>query len=72
VEPRYPNFKDIMAAKSKPIEDVNINELNITAKQNLKFLEIEEVENSKNGQKIIDEGEAYNTIIEKLKELKII
>jgi hypothetical protein len=44
----------------------------ITTKQNLKFLEIEEVENSKNGQKIIDEGEAYNTIIEKLKELKII
>ena len=72
VEPRYPNFKDIMAAKSKPIEEVNINELNITAQQNLKFLEIEDVENSKNGQKIIDEGEAYNSIIEKLKELKII
>jgi len=64
--------KDIMAAKSKPIEEVNINDLNITAQQNLKFLEIEEVENSKNGQKIIDEGEAYNSIIEKLKELKII
>lgn len=72
VEPRYPNFKDIMAAKSKLIQEIPLNNLNLTAKNNLKFIDIEEVESSKNGQKVIDDGEAHKFIIEKLKELKIL
>ncbi|MGA1478666.1 MAG: electron transfer flavoprotein subunit beta/FixA family protein [Candidatus Actinomarina sp.] len=72
VEPRYPNFKDIMAAKSKSIQEIPLNNLNLTAKNNLKFIDIEEVESSKNGQKVIDDGEAHKFIIEKLKELKIL
>ena len=44
VEPRYPNFKDIMAAKSKPIEQVSLSELSISSTQNLEFLDIEKVE----------------------------
>ena len=72
VEPRYPNFKDIMAAKQKPIEKVELSSLSMEANQNLEFLNIEKLENSKNGEKIIDEGEAYQVIIEKLKELKAI
>jgi len=72
VEPRYPNFKDIMAAKSKPIEQVSISDLNIKSTQNLEFIDIETIENSKTGEKIIDEGEAYQVIVNKLKELKVI
>ena len=72
VEPRYPNFKDIMAAKSKPIEKVELSSLNITTDQNLEFISIEALENSKNGEKIIDEGEAFQVIVDKLKELKVI
>ena len=72
VEPRYPNFKDIMAAKSKPIEQVSISDLTINTTQNLEFIDIETVENSKSGEKIIDEGEAYQEIVNKLKELKVI
>ena len=72
VEPRYPNFKDIMAAKSKPIEQVPLGDLNMSSKQNLEFIDIENVENSKSGDKIIDEGEAYQEIVNKLKELKVI
>ena len=72
VEPRYPNFKDIMAAKSKPIEQVSISDLTINTNQNLEFIDIEVVENSKSGEKIIDEGEAYQEIVNKLKELKVI
>ena len=72
VEPRYPNFKDIMAAKSKPIEQVSLGDLNISSNQNLEFIDIETVENSKSGNKIIDEGEAYQEIVNKLKELKVI
>jgi len=71
-EPRYPNFKDIMAAKSKPIEQVSISDLTINTTQNLEFIDIETVENSKSGEKIIDEGEAYQEIVNKLKELKVI
>ena len=72
VEPRYPNFKDIMAAKSKPIEQIALSELNVIANQNLEFLNIETVESSKSGEKIIDEGEAFQEIVNKLKELKVI
>jgi len=72
VDPRYPNFKDIMAAKSKPIEQIPLGELNIVTNQNLEFLNVESIESSKSGEKIIDEGEAYQEIVNKLKELKII
>ena len=72
VEPRYPNFKDLMAAKSKPIEKVELSTLNITTEQNLEFMSIEALENSKNGEKITDEGEAFQIIVDKLKELKVI
>ena len=61
-----------MAAKQKPIEKVELSSLNMNASQNLEFLDIEKLENSKNGEKIIDEGEAYQVVIEKLKELKVI
>ena len=61
-----------MAAKSKPIEQVSLSDLNISSNQNLEFIDIETVENSKSGDKIIDEGEAYQEIVNKLKELKVI
>ena len=71
VEPRYPNFKDIMAAKSKPIEKVELSTLNITTEQNLEFMSIEALENSKNGEKIIDEGEAFQVIVDNLRNLRL-
>jgi electron transfer flavoprotein beta subunit len=72
VEPSYPNFKDIMAAKSKPIEQISLSDLNIVSEQNVEFLSVDTVESSKTGEKIIDEGEAYQEIVNKLKELKVI
>ena len=72
VEPRYPNFKDIMAAKSKPIEQISLGDLNIVSEQNVEFLNVDTVESSKAGEKIIDEGEAYQEIVNKLRELKVI
>ena len=61
-----------MAAKSKPVEKIDLATLELTAEQNLEFVTIENVESSKAGEKIVDEGEAFNQIIEKLKELKAI
>ena len=72
VEPRYPNFKDIMAAKNKPVEIISLNDIQYTAEQNMQFLGIEDVSSTKEGEKIIDEGESHNIIIEKLKEIKAI
>ena len=72
VEPRYPNFKDIMAAKSKVVEQVDISSINLTAEQNQEFIEIKSISNDKSGEKLVDDGEAFNLIIEKLKEIKAI
>ncbi len=72
VEPRYPNFKDIMAAKNKPVEIISLNDIEYTAEQNMEFLGIEDVSSVKEGEKIIDEGDSHNIIIEKLKEIKAI
>ena len=50
----------------------SLSDLNISSNQNLEFIDIESVESSKSGDKIIDEGEAYQEIVNKLKELKVI
>lgn len=72
VEPRYPNFKDIMAAKSKPVEEISISSIEFTAIQNQEFVEINSISSDKSGEKHIDEGNSFNLIIEKLKEIKAI
>jgi len=70
VEPRYPNFKDIMAAKNKEVNIISINDIDFDIDQNMKFIELNDISSSKDGEKIKDEGEAYQVIIDKLKEIK--
>ena len=72
VEPRYPNFKDIMAAKSKPVEKISLSDIEFSAAQNIEFIDIKDVSTTKQGEKIVDEGEGFQVIIDKLKELKAI
>ena len=72
VEPRYPNFKDIMAAKSKEVEIVELSSLEFTAEQNKEFVEIKSISSNKSGEKDIDEGDSFNLIIERLKEINAI
>ena len=72
VEPRYPNFKDIMAAKSKEVEQIELSSIDLTAEQNQEFKEIKSISSDKTGEKHTDEGDAFNLIIEKLKEIKAI
>ena len=72
VEPRYPNFKDIMAAKNKEVDIISSNDIDVNTEQNMNFVEIAEISSSKQGEKITDEGEAYQIIIDKLKEIKAI
>ncbi len=70
VEPRYPNFKDIMAAKNKEVNIISINDIDFNIDQNMEFNELNDISSSKDGEKITDEGEAYQVILDKLKEIK--
>ena len=72
VEPRYPNFKDIMAAKNKEVKIVTKNDIDFNTDQNMQFIEIKDISTTKQGEKITDDGDADKVIIEKLKEIKAI
>ena len=72
VEPRYPNFKDIMAAKNKEVKVITKNDIDFNTDQNMQFIEIKDISTTKQGEKFTDEGDADKVIIEKLKEIKAI
>ena len=78
VEPRYPSFKGIMAAKSKPVDQVTLADLGIEpgevgwAGAGQEIIEISEAEAREAGEKIVDEGDARERIIAFLEELKVI
>jgi electron transfer flavoprotein beta subunit len=76
VEPRYPSFKGIMAAKSKPLDTVTAADLGITpvgwegAGQSID--DIAQAEARAAGEIIEDDGEAYTKIVSFLENLKVI
>jgi electron transfer flavoprotein beta subunit len=78
VEPRYPSFKGIMAAKSKPVDEVTIGDLGIDAGSvgwaggNQEIVSIEPAPAREAGEKIVDEGEAFQKVVEYLDNLKVI
>ncbi|MFT6290472.1 MAG: electron transfer flavoprotein beta subunit [Ilumatobacter sp.] len=73
VEPRYPSFKGIMAAKSKPVETVTAADLGV---ESVSWAQsITAVENAparEAGEIIEDDGETFNKIVEFLDNLKVI
>ena len=70
VEPRYPNFKGIMAAKSKPVQVMTIGELgldvNSLAINQQKVISVDQAPDRKTGEKIDDISIAADKIIEYL------
>jgi electron transfer flavoprotein beta subunit len=78
VEPRYPSFKGIMAAKSKPVDTVTLSDLGIDAASvgqqgsGQEITTVNQAEARKAGEIIEDEGEAYEQIVAFLEKLKII
>jgi electron transfer flavoprotein beta subunit len=78
VEPRYPSFKGIMAAKSKPVDEVGVADLGIDAGavgwagggQEIVAIELAPVRDA--GEVIEDDGEAFQRIVSFLEELKVI
>jgi len=78
VEPRYPSFKGIMAAKSKPMEQVGIAELGISADQvgwagaGQEIIGVSPAPEREAGEAITDDGDAHERIVALLEELRIV
>jgi electron transfer flavoprotein beta subunit len=76
VEPRYPSFKGIMAAKSKPIETMTASDLGIApvgwAGSTQKIVKVVQAEARQAGQIFEDDGESYGKIVAFLENLKVI
>ena len=73
VEPRYPSFKGIMAAKSKPVDKVTAADLGVEPVSWAQSSTIvEDAPAREAGEIIEDDGEAFNKIVEFLENLKVI
>lgn len=73
VEPRYPTFKGIMAAKSKPVDQVTVSDLAVDPTvAGQEILSVAPAEARSAGVRIEDEGEAHLEIVAKLQELKVV
>ncbi len=78
VEPRYPSFKGIMAAKSKPVEEKSAADLGFDADavgwagSGQEIIEVTQAPQREAGEIIEDDGEAYLKIVEYLENLKIV
>lgn len=72
VEPRYPTFKGIMQAKSKPVETLSAGDLDVTASSGQSIVSVETVPSREAGEVVEDEGEGHLKILAKLEEVKVL
>ncbi|MGE0879694.1 MAG: electron transfer flavoprotein subunit alpha [Acidimicrobiia bacterium] len=76
VEPRYPSFKGIMAAKNKPVETVTAADLGVTpagwAAAGQKIVSVGAAEARAAGEIVEDDGEGFQKIVAFLEGLKVI
>ena len=76
VEPRYPSFKGIMAAKSKPVDTVTAADLGVTPVgwdgAGQKISNVAQAEARVAGSIIEDDGEGFAKIVAYLENLKVI
>ena len=78
VEPRYPSFKGIMAAKNKPVDQLTVADLGLDASQvglagaRQEVTAVEEAEARSAGQIVVDEGEGFQQVVQFLEQLKLV
>jgi electron transfer flavoprotein beta subunit len=72
VEPRYPTFKGIMQAKSKPVTTLTASELGVKNDAGQTILSVEPVEARAAGEIVEDDGDAYVKVVEILEQVKVI
>ena len=78
VEPRYPSFKGIMAAKSKPVDQIGVGDLGLSADQvgangaRQEIVNVAPAEERQAGEIVEDDGDGHLKIIEFLKNQKVL
>ena len=72
VDPRYPTFKGIMQAKSKPVTVKTAADLGIENASDQKVTSVDVVASRAAGDIVEDDGEAYIKIVEMLEQVKVI
>lgn len=78
VEPRYPSFKGIMAARSKPVEELGIADLGLEASEvgwagaRQEIVSVQPAEERKAGEIVVDEGDAHERVVAFLEQLKVL
>ena len=78
VEPRYPSFKGIMAAKAKPVEELSVADLGLSgddvgwAGGGQEIVEVAQAEARQAGEIVEDEGEGFTKVVAFLENLKVI
>jgi electron transfer flavoprotein beta subunit len=78
VEPRYPSFKGIMAAKSKPVDTLSVADLGLDAGSvgaagaGQEITKVAEAESRGGGEIVVDEGDGAQRIVTFLEQLKVI
>ena len=73
VEPRYPSFTGIMAAKSKPVETLTAADLGIaTGATGQEITSVDEAEARAAGEIVVDEGDGAQRIVTYLEGLKLV
>jgi electron transfer flavoprotein beta subunit len=73
VEPRYPSFKGIMAAKGKPVEELKAADLGVDSTTvGQQVTDVAPAEERKAGEVVVDEGDAHERVVQFLEQLKVI
>jgi electron transfer flavoprotein beta subunit len=72
VEPRYPNFKGIMQAKSKPVDVHTAAELGVDTAAGQQVVSVTPAPARDAGTVVEDEGEAFLAIITALEDAKVL
>lgn len=78
VEPRYPSFKGIMAAKSKPVDEVKVVDLGIDdanvgwSGAGQEIVDVSAAPERQAGEVIEDDGEGFQRIVDFLDGLKVL
>jgi electron transfer flavoprotein beta subunit len=78
VEPRYPSFKGIMAAKSKPVDTLSVGDLGVAASEvgaagaGQEITDVSEAEARGSGEIVVDDGDGAQRVVAFLEGLKVI
>ncbi len=77
VEPRYASFKGIMAAKSKPVEELKVSDLGLdgqvgAAGARQSIISVEAAEARQGGEIVVDDGDGADRIVAFLDSVKVL